>query len=49
MVKLPVAVFPAGSLAVQVTVVAPSGKVLPLAGVQVTGTIPATASLAVAV
>ena len=48
-VKLPVAVLPDGSLAEQVTVVVPRGKVLPLVGVQVTGTIPATASLAVAV
>jgi hypothetical protein len=48
-VKLPMAVLPDGSLAVQVTVVAPSGKVLPLAGVHVTGTAPATVSLAVAV
>jgi hypothetical protein len=47
-VKLPVAVLPDGSLAEQVTVVVPRGKVLPLVGVQVTGTVPATASLAVA-
>jgi len=48
-VKLPVAVLPDGSLAEQVTVVVPRGKVLLLAGVHVTGTAPATVSLAVAV
>jgi len=42
-------VLPRASLAVQLTVVAPSGNVAPLAGVQVTATLPSTASLAVAV
>jgi hypothetical protein len=36
-VKLPVAVLPALSAAVQVTVVVPTWKMLPEAGVQVTG------------
>lgn len=45
-VKLPVALFPALSVAVQVTVVVPSGKVEPEAGVQLTGTVPSTASVA---
>jgi hypothetical protein len=39
-------VFPFTSVAVQVTVVAPSGKVDPLAGVHVTGTGPSTLSVA---
>jgi hypothetical protein len=42
-------VLPRVSLAVHVTVVVPSGKVAPLAGVHVTATAPSTASLAVAV
>ena len=37
-VKLQVAVWPQASLAVQVTVVVPTGKVLPLGGLQVTVT-----------
>jgi hypothetical protein len=41
-------VFPFVSVVVQVTVVAPSGNVDPLAGVQVTGRGPSTRSLAVA-
>lgn len=48
-VKLPLATLPASSLAVQVMVVVPIAKVLPLDGVQLTGIVPATASLAVAV
>ena len=44
-----VLMFPRASLAVQLTVVVPSGNVAPLAGVQVTATVPSTASLAVAV
>jgi hypothetical protein len=42
-------VFPFASVAVHVTVVAPSGKVDPLAGVQLTATLPFTRSFAVAV
>jgi hypothetical protein len=42
-------VFPVVSVVVQVTVVAPSGNVDPLAGVQVTGRGPSTRSVAVAV
>ena len=41
--------LPRVSVAVQVTVVAPSGNVAPLAGVQVTATLPSTRSVAVAV
>ena len=41
--------FPCVSVAVQVTLVGPNGKVDPLAGVQVTATVPSTTSLAVAV
>jgi ribosomal protein L10 len=41
--------LPRVSVAVHVTVVVPSGKVAPLAGVQVAATLPSTASLAVAV
>jgi hypothetical protein len=41
--------LPRASVAVHVTVVVPSGKIAPLAGVHVTGTAPSTASLAVAV
>ena len=40
--------LPRVSVAVQLTVVAPSGNVAPLAGVQVTATLPSTTSLAVA-
>jgi hypothetical protein len=47
--KVLVAVLPAASVAVQVTVVSPSGKVLPEAGVQVGVIEPSTISLAVAV
>ena len=42
-------VLPRVSLAVQVTVVVPSGKIEPLARVHVTGRTPSTASIAVAV
>lgn len=48
-VKLSLATLPASSPAVQVMVVVPIAKVLPLDGVQLTGIVPATASLAVAV
>lgn len=48
-VKLPVAVLPARSLDEQVTVVAPTIKFTPEAGVQLTGRDPETVSLAVAV
>jgi hypothetical protein len=41
--------LPRVSVAVHVTVVVPSGKVAPLAGVHVTGTVPSTLSLADAV
>jgi hypothetical protein len=41
--------LPRASVAVHVTVVWPSGNVAPLAGVQVTATLPSTRSLAVAV
>ena len=46
-VKLVVPVFPLKSLDEQITVVMPMGKMLPLAGVQVTGREPSTKSLAV--
>jgi hypothetical protein len=42
----PVPVLPRVSLAVQVTVVAPSGNVAPLAGVQLTATTPSSVSVA---
>src|ERR687894_271249 len=45
----PVPVFPAASVAEQLTVVVPSGNVEPEAGSHVTGTEPSTASVAVAV
>ena len=48
-VKLPVAVFPAASLAVQLTVVVVIANVEPEAGVQPTATVPLTKSVAVAV
>src|SRR5579864_1561870 len=48
MVKLAVAVFPLESLAVHVTVVEPSGKVLPDAGAQFTGNGVPSAAIAVA-
>jgi hypothetical protein len=48
-VKEAAPVLPCASVAEQPTVVAASGKVAPLAGVQVTATVPSTASLAVAV
>ncbi len=48
MVKVAEPVLPAASVALQVTVVMPSGKVLPDAGVQVTGRAPLTKSDAVA-
>ena len=44
--KLPFAVLPAASLAEQLTVVAAMGNVEPDAGVQDTGTLPSTASVA---
>src|SRR5262245_60667488 len=44
-----VAVFPAASLAVQLTVVVPSGNSEPDAGVQLTATGPSTLSVAVTV
>src|SRR5262245_51595811 len=44
-----VVVLPAASVAVQVTVVLPGAKVEPEAGEQVTGTVPSTLSVAVAV
>src|SRR5258708_11324425 len=47
--KVPVATFPAASLAKQWTVVTPSGKSEPEGGVQTTGTGPSTSSIAVAV
>ena len=40
--------FPCASVALQVTVVAPSGKVEPDAGLQVTATAPSTMSLPLA-
>src|SRR5438876_85885 len=48
-VKEFIPVLPLPSLAEQVTVVAPSGKLLPETGVQVTGTDPAQTSSALAV
>jgi hypothetical protein len=48
-VNEPAPLLPLASVAVQVTVVAPSGNVDPLAGVQLTATLPFTRSLAVAV
>jgi len=48
-VKLPVDVLPALSVAEQVTTVRPTGKVEPDGGEQVTGTVPSTTSVAVAV
>ena len=45
-VKLPLRVLPAASLALTFTVVTPSGKVLPLAGVAVAETAPSTKSVA---
>src|SRR4051794_26197848 len=45
--KLPVLVLPAASVAVQVTVLVPTGKRAPDGGSQVTGTPPSTASVAV--
>src|SRR3954469_10281484 len=47
--NVPCAGLPAASVAEHVTVVVPTGNVLPEAGSQVTGTEPSTASLAVAV
>jgi hypothetical protein len=47
-VKEAALLFPRASLAAHVTVVAPSGNVAPLAGVQLTATLPSTRSLAVA-
>ena len=47
MVKLELAVLPAASWALQLTVVVPSGKRLPEAGRQLTATEPSTASVAV--
>ena len=47
MVKLELALLPAVSWAVQLTVVVPSAKRLPEAGRQLTATDPSTASLAV--
>ena len=46
-VKRLVAVFPAWSVAVQLTAVEPIGKVEPGAGVQITGTVTSTMSVAV--
>jgi hypothetical protein len=43
----PVAVLPAPSFAIQVTVVVPSGKVVPEAGAQIGVILPLTVSLAV--
>ena len=48
-VKDPGALLPAASVAVQLTVVAPTGKALPDAGEQTAATAPETASVAVAV
>jgi hypothetical protein len=45
-VKLLVVVLPAASVAVAVTFVVPTGKVLPDAGLKTTGTFPLTASCA---
>jgi hypothetical protein len=45
-VKLPVAVLPTPSEALQFTVVVPIGKAPPEAGVQLTGRLPETKSLA---
>ncbi len=47
--NVPMATFPAASLAEQWTVVTPSGKTEPDGGVQTTGTGPSTLSIAVAV
>src|SRR5260370_15538104 len=47
-VKLPVDVLPTLSVAEQVTVVVPSGKIEPEGGEQVTGSVPSTTSVAVA-
>ncbi len=44
--KLPSAVFPAESLAAQLTLVSPIGKRLPDGGAQITGTAPSTWSIA---
>src|SRR4051812_148306 len=46
MAKVFVAVFPKASVAVAVTVVTPSGNMVPDAGLKVTGTLPLTASCA---
>jgi hypothetical protein len=46
--KLPVDVLPTLSVAEQVTVVVPRGKIEPDSGEQVTGSVPSTASVAVA-
>jgi hypothetical protein len=48
-VKLQFAVLPDGSVAVQLTVVGPSGKLLPEGGLQLGVTVPAHVSLPVAV
>jgi len=45
-VKLPLDVFPAPSVAEQLTVVVPTGKLEPEGGEQVTGTAPASVALA---
>jgi len=47
-VKLPVDVLPAESVAEQVTVVVPRGKIDPDAREQVTGSVPSTLSVALA-
>jgi hypothetical protein len=47
-VKLPLADFPAPSVAEQVTVVVPTGNADPEAGEQLAGSVPDTASLALA-
>jgi hypothetical protein len=47
MVKLLLALLPAESVAAQLTVVMPSGKVFPEVGAQLTGAVPLTASIAV--
>ena len=49
MLKEWLALFPCASVAVQVTVVAPKGNVLPEAGLQLTATLPSTMSTALAV
>jgi hypothetical protein len=46
--KLPLVLFPAPSVAVQLTAVVPSANVLPEAGAQLAATLPLTVSVALA-